>query len=595
MLDLLPAEILHMVDSVTDLASLSRVNKPLHRFLLPFVYASLVIKSDEQFLDRLKIVPLKTCFNGDGSRTILNSLEFVKDLRLVAPIRERLWRRCDYRNYITHLRTQRRKLERGEAHDSLMEDLDSSLRYVLFHLPEKSLRSFSWHLGCCVPSTILGVDGWLASKHNGIQGLSLVTDGTCLNQNTGFDGILQLKDLRSFSWKGFHQTWPAHHQIIRQSLALNCTLLESLELEAIADLSHPLSVCDILSLQPEISEHDDEGQASNITANMMDPPTIKPLPTRLAALRHLSLSHISLKPYEGMMSAVSMEQLQSLKLLCCLHALEFISRLTGSGLNMSLRSFELVSEEVSVDPSSGSLHIVSGFLHSFEGLEELYLSTPASTISLHDMLFGHRASMKRLVLHMRRENDGAPLTLSGDTPGPRSEELGSIFRLVPLECVGLFQSPVLLKQELISTPAAETIKLIHLRVSSHDSPGSTKSFNWFSEPEHECVLLVSMFPAAIRERIKAACMACLRDFAEWAFGPNGLPSLMVIACGDFTRDGRFEQSQALLVREPTTSTDLYRVVSSGVHEHMLDRIFGARQMLGACPVQPTIVRDGHGQ
>lgn len=86
-------------------------------------------------------------------------------------------------------------------------------------------------------------------------------------------------------------------------------------------------------------------------------------------------------------------------------------------------------------------------------------------------------------------------------------------------------------------------------------------------------------------------MPCLRDFADWAFGPTGLPNIMVIAFGDFSNGCRFEWSQVLLIRSLTPSTDMYRIVGHGMHGHILDGISSAREMLSSCPAQPTIVHN----
>lgn len=39
------------------------------------------------------------------------------------------------------------------------------------------------------------------------------------------------------------------------------------------------------------------------------------------------------------------------------------------------------------------------------------------------------------------------------------------------------------------------------------------------------------------------------DFAEWAFGPEGLPHLQVLAIGDFSHKSRYELHQLLMVRK----------------------------------------------
>lgn len=51
-------------------------------------------------------------------------------------------------------------------------------------------------------------------------------------------------------------------------------------------------------------------------------------------------------------------------------------------------------------------------------------------------------------------------------------------------------------------------------------------------------------------------MSDIAQFAEWAFGPDGLPNLKVIAFGDFTMDSRSYWTQLLLCRrDPEDAED----------------------------------------
>ncbi|KAJ0425912.1 hypothetical protein BJY00DRAFT_273997 [Aspergillus carlsbadensis] len=83
-------------------------------------------------------------------------------------------------------------------------------------------------------------------------------------------------------------------------------------------------------------------------------------------------------------------------------------------------------------------------------------------------------------------------------------------------------------------------------------------------------------------------MHCLRNFADWAFGPTSLYSLLVIAFGDFSHDARFSGSHIFIFRELTPSTKLYRFTDHGVHDPILDGIQAAQRMLGACSTQPIL-------
>jgi hypothetical protein len=40
----------------------------------------------------------------------------------------------------------------------------------------------------------------------------------------------------------------------------------------------------------------------------------------------------------------------------------------------------------------------------------------------------------------------------------------------------------------------------------------------------------------------------VREFADWAFGAEGLPDLQVLAWGDFSHEGRYARHNVLLCR-----------------------------------------------
>lgn len=84
------------------------------------------------------------------------------------------------------------------------------------------------------------------------------------------------------------------------------------------------------------------------------------------------------------------------------------------------------------------------------------------------------------------------------------------------------------------------------------------------------------------------------DLAQWAFGPEGLSSLRVIAYGDFSHKGRYARSNLFLSRN--VGARRYRVHR---HEDMLGGCLGGGElreerelvckyveMLEACPIDP---------
>ena len=88
------------------------------------------------------------------------------------------------------------------------------------------------------------------------------------------------------------------------------------------------------------------------------------------------------------------------------------------------------------------------------------------------------------------------------------------------------------------------------------------------------------------------------NFVKWAFGPDGLPNLLIIAYGDFSLKERFGWTQILFCRYPRPGVCISSAQEdkSGVFgpalpfrimhpedEYLWDEIDGGREMLKACP------------
>lgn len=74
----------------------------------------------------------------------------------------------------------------------------------------------------------------------------------------------------------------------------------------------------------------------------------------------------------------------------------------------------------------------------------------------------------------------------------------------------------------------------------------------------------------------------LHEFAQWAFGPTGIPTLQLIAFGDFSQKCRFEQTNALLCRN-SGGSQYYRRIETGdiVLQELLEK---HSDFMGACPM-----------
>ncbi|OXV06392.1 hypothetical protein Egran_05840 [Elaphomyces granulatus] len=581
MLDQLPLDIFQMVISeikhTRDIASLSEVSKGLHRILMPVLYEKVIVSEQEDRLDKLLISspwPMKTYFKEDGSRDTFDILSFVKDLRFISPIHECRSNRCY--NYCLSFEDDETLDSVDVWHDDFMKSLSDAFRSAFLHLPKNSLRSFAWQLGCCIPDEIAGYSGYIQANQTSIQSLWLTTDGTCPNFETSIGGLLQLKTLRTLSWKGLH---PEENQsTLNRLVKKNSVSLEFLELETMGHGFDPLRL-------------------NNIMCDIRTGDTF-----HFVSLQHLSLCNISLfSACKTIMSAVCMEKLRSLKLIHCRHTFRFLRKLAKSTHAFRLNSFEVVFDEYSSisDWYDGNTNPIGEFLMTFEGLEELYISTQNSNSTIGAMLdpiLHHRFSLTRLVHHDRGVNideESDRFELFRDFSLPWEEVVDHVLDLMALECVGLTMPPSELRQKLESNATRQKLKLLHLRVTGRDYETRDLTAE-LSFPDTSTRSRPARTPSPDAQTPASddfMSMEDLVDFAEWAFGPTGFPTLLVLAYGDFSHQGRFRWTNLLFCRAAIPAEETQRPsfrIMSQKDEYLWDLIDGGRQMLGVCPTEQTV-------
>ena len=153
-----------------------------------------------------------------------------------------------------------------------------------------------------------------------------------------------------------------------------------------------------------------------------------------STFQHLSLCNISLfSACKAIMSAVCMEKLRSLKLIHCHHTFRFLKKLAKSTHAFRLNSFEVVFDEYSSVSGwyDGNTNPIGEFLMTFEGLEELYISTQNSNSTIGaflDPILHHRFSLTRLVHHDRgvdMDEESDRFELFRDFPLPWEEVVPS--------------------------------------------------------------------------------------------------------------------------------------------------------------------------
>ncbi|KAK8093392.1 hypothetical protein PG997_000077 [Apiospora hydei] len=103
----------------------------------------------------------------------------------------------------------------------------------------------------------------------------------------------------------------------------------------------------------------------------------RPRPLSFPALRDLSLCHIDIDPtdVDRIFGSIDFTQLQSLQLRFCPGSELVLDRLATTSRPRTLRSFALQESDVSF---FGSPTRVVPFLEAFEGLEDLFLTIPAT-------------------------------------------------------------------------------------------------------------------------------------------------------------------------------------------------------------------------
>lgn len=275
--------------------------------------------------------------------------------------------------------------------------------------------------------------GWHPSTK--ASNLYFITDPTCCDFQADIDGLLELRNLRFFSWRGLNQSKSGPRNIegpisiqniIRKTLANNSDHLETLELEAAATkrISPPLiqvigenlSPISCLQVTPELTKAD--------------------LTAKFSSLRHLSLGWISLdSAYEALLPAVCLEQLQTLRLRGCDGTISFLRQMAASGAAINLRYFEVFYRDLeskSKQDTEPIQDVLPEFLGSCSGLKELYIACKISALT-SAAAFRNSTTLKRFVLDQ----------LVRDLV----HEDQTLINSIPLECIGFSDRPLRLVRD----------------------------------------------------------------------------------------------------------------------------------------------------
>lgn len=332
-----------------------------------------------------------------------------------------------------------------------------------------------------------------------------------------------------------------------------------------------------------------------------------------------------------------MDRLLSLRLQKCRNTPAFLAGLANSGHQIRLHTLEVV---LTLDYDDDCEENLGKFLETFQSLQELYIQITYSgdTYSgVSQSIFSHRASLRRLVYHERQklsldsdddygsyeDNDNYQHQLGYTqvgvdpdqdiTPFAR-EDFYKLLRGTSLECVGFCERPsALVCIKRLKFWFWESISLtdfwyrrFNFKKRMWDSNGNYcifvrakaqliyKAQNWSTVWNFVSYILSSQrLGKRYLTRIDPTILAnfqypviTLSDeeeillFAEWAFGPQGLQNLLILAYGNFTdREG---SRNYLFCRDLDKSYGAtFRKISTE-DNYVWDLVPGAESMLREC-------------
>jgi hypothetical protein len=292
----------------------------------------------------------------------------------------------------------------------------------------------------------------------------------------------------------------------------------------------------------------------------------------LPSLHYLNLSGVSFH-HMGMemICALNVERLRSLKLYNCPGTFDWLQLIVDSEKAMNLKLFELTFKPGCTTLFWGNVmdritETLSCFIRRLRGLEDLFvmLPHPVDWSIVADGILSHSHSLGRVVTH------NLAVDIDGEVPWTLPFE--KILEGRRLHCFGTS----LLPRELLShwrhMSPRPVCKLIHLRTSGVILDG-LDGFDKSTSP---------VFGTSVLGR-RQCQTSDEYTFAQWAFSADGLPTLQVLALGDFSFEGPYSEYNVLLCRSDGGYQRLSRA-----DVQAWDLVQNNMDMLAACPYDPLL-------
>ncbi|KFZ17811.1 hypothetical protein V501_01554 [Pseudogymnoascus sp. VKM F-4519 (FW-2642)] len=516
---------------------------------------------------------------------------------------------------------------------------------LLEQLEDNTLKSFSWELGTCIPPHILGPWGYLPVKQTSLEALTLITGSKCHYEDDGLLDLSQFRALRQISWIGLHSD--SHFMDLQYALETNSKHLTHLRLEYV---NEP----DVSCFGDNHDTNDDDANIGDQGIYYRNYFAREALGLKRSAislddvmfpsLSSLSLGCVPLKnAEEALVHALNISGLRHLSLRQCPGMDNFLTEVAASGQILSLLSLEYTCGVGEYDMCA-ALEKIFSIAPNLTSLF-LLLIGPTSTLEFWRALAHSRLPITRFIYHQRwmsfddnfryyKEGDHSDLSLVPNDMN-ELEKAGEQhpFAQMNLEFLGLGADPPHIMRILRSPSTTKSLKLLHIRKSGSDMIGSMLSRSQISgypdlmsdseemkiDDDRDSVLRdmlrardsLSLRPAllesasSIRDgesKDDSEAMVELRKlprnviaFSHWAFGADGIPSLQVLAYGDFSFEGRFKSENIILCRQawtiPKEDTTLpFRPIRES-DINMMELVSENMDFLGACPVDTIVLKS----
>ncbi|KAJ6033836.1 hypothetical protein N7460_000247 [Penicillium canescens] len=576
MLDELPLELLTLIAQslpTSSLRALSCVSFRFYSALVPEIYRDLAFCALSEWA--LNVLNINSFFLRHGSLRASSYLQHTKNLHIEAPIHLARFNRCAYYSIFRTASLSRCSSTLGAsnnatAHEQFLCDITDQLQLVFARLKPNSLYAFRWRLGTCMPMGVLDQGGYLSRHQKSLARLSLVTDGTCPHAWSHLDGLSELSCLKELEWEGIQHS--AEIDSLQQCIRQNWSHLTSLSVGFVST-SNDITLCrDILGLRWPI-------------------PTLRGGPPALPRLSTLLLSKVTLPSNLSPGDSLIFLNLRVLKLRDCPNQLQLLGSMSRCQKALRLEQFEACFD-FQLHHQVRDFSALVDFLLSFHGLRHLHLrlfNFPSSESRMKDAIQHHQPTLETFIYHERQlaslDDDGLFEEVR-DVPPAWFPHLPTIVDPHKVTGLALCATPSATELCLQSVNTHTKLQLLHLRFSgperihrnirqeilAHlyerqtdsphvDSLGHCGNAH-LSLPSSECEydsLFDDYFETLPGDDTVAqdASMVCsprhteaeeFLSFAEWAFGPCGIPSLQVLAFGDFSHEERYQEQQFLVRR-----------------------------------------------